>query len=376
MQVFEVAHSIACINNVSLHGNIYISLNIGVGLASRRIHADSEKKFVGSATANVYFNYVRTRLKKKYDLDVNCSVSMNTTSIFWKSKEDQYETDIQHVIDEIFSDFIDETAFMQEKKASIERFKTYYKNLEFRGRFKMMEFTHKNKDFQFEYLSQDLLDANVADVRTMQKYLFYSKNLFLFLHGAADKEVVKQISIPKIEPVDVKFLFSLENFRFLQDEAFIKKSKGDYQCGALKFERLPTLENLSKEYAVLTLIGEIMFKGYFIIEVDHMDASILYYETPLQKYKYNIEEAINRDTVAKAKERYTKRFDRFLSESPKAFTELAGRLHFDKINIFQWFEYVKQLTANEITTFLTMRNYKIREGYLDYYKGEREHGII
>lgn len=376
MQAFEVADAIVCINDTSLQGDVYVSLNVGIGFASRRIRIDEEEILIGASTSNVYFNYIRTVLEQKYNLEVKCSISMNASSFYWKSSEEHYVSDIQQVLNELFNDFIDETLFMQEKKATIERFKTHYKDLEFRGRLKIMEFSHKNKDYLFEHLSQDLLNTTVDHVRALRKNLLFPKNIFLFIHGSAKKDEVKQLVIPKGKPVDVKHLFSIENFHFLQDEAFIKKSKDNYQCGCLKFERIPTFEHISKEYAVLTLVGEMLFKGYFTIEVDHMDASIVYFETPLRKYKHDVLTIIDRDNVEKAKIRFLKRFDQFIGQSPLAFVEMAGRHHFDKINIYEWYESVKTLNEKEIKEFILARNYKIREGYLHFYKEENEYGII
>lgn len=376
MQAFEVADSIVCMNNTPLQGDVYISITTGIGFTSRKIRVDKVEKFIGASTANVYFNYVKTVLKKKYKLEVGISVSANATSVYWKSSEEQYVTEMQYVLNELFNNFIDEGLFMKEKKNTIERFQTHYKNLEFRGRLKIMEFSHKNKDYQFEYLTKDLLNVTVEEVRTMRNYLLFPQNLFLFIHGSTNKDAVKQLAIPNITPTHVQYLFRLEDYHFLQDEAFIKKSKDDYQCGCIKFERGPTFEHISKEYAVLTLIGEMLFKGYFSIEVDHMDASIIYFETPLRKYKHDVIRIIDRDNVEKAKIRFLKRFDQFIGQQPHAFVEMAGRHHFDKINIYEWYDSIKTLNAKEIKDFVQVRDYKIREGYIHYYKEESKYGII
>lgn len=376
MQAFKVADSIVCINNTPLQGSVYVSLTFGIGFASRKIRVQEQEKFIGASTANVYFNYIKTLIKQKYHLEIGSSVSMNSSSLYWKSTEEDYVTEIQNVLDELFTDVIDETLFAQEKKNTIARFKNHYKNLEFRGRLKIMEFTHKNKDYSFEDLTQDLLNVTDNDVQTMRKYLLTPRNSFLFLHGPANKDAVRKITLPKIKSKQIQYLFGIEDYHFLQDEAFITKSKNDYQCGSIKFERGPTFEHISKEYAVLTLIGEMLFKGYYSIEVDHMDASIIYYEIPLRSYKHDVLNIIDRDNVDKAKIRFLKRFDQFIGQQPHAFVEMAGRLHFDKINIYEWYENIKELNAQEIQEFIQVRNYKIREGYIHYYKEENEYGII
>lgn len=301
---------------------------------------------------------------------------MNASTLYWKSSEDRYAAEIQQVMNELFNDFIDKKIFAQEKKDTIDRFKSNYKDLEFRGRIKMMEFSHQNKNYSLEHLTQDLLNVTMDHVRKLRKHLLFPRNLFLFIHGLADKEILKQLKIPKMKQKQVQYLFAVDNFHFLQDEAFVKKSKDDYECGCLKFERGPTFDSISKEFAVLTLLGEILFKGYFSIEVDHMDASIMYFDTPLRKYKYDIFTSIDRDNVEKAKMRFLRRFDQFIGQQPFAFVEFAARLHFDKINIYEWYKNIKELTAAEIRNFIQERNYKIREGYVQFYKEESQYGIV
>lgn len=376
MQAFQICDSIACINNTPLQGNVYISLTVGIGFASRRIRVRENVIFIGAATANVYFNYVKALLKNKYALDVGVSVSMNATSLYWKATETTYADDIQTVINVLFSQTIDETFLTQEKQATMVRFKNQYKDLEFRARLKMMEFSHKNKDYTLKHFTEDLLHVTVKNVQKMREYLLFPQNLFLFIHGAVKKKTLKQLNVPKINQVPIQYVYRLEHYDFFQDEAFIKKSKEHYECGCLKFERGLTFEHLSKEFAVLTLVGEILYKGYFSIEVDHLDASIMYFEMPLRKYKHDVFTMLDRDNVEKAKMRFLKRFDQFIGQEPHAFTEMAGRLHFDKINIYEWYESLKELTTKEIQHFLQARNYKIREGYVHYYKEERRYDIV
>ena len=67
MHAFEVADSIVCINNTPLQGNVYVTITAGIGFASRKIRVEKDEKFIGASTANVYFNYVKTVIKKKYN---------------------------------------------------------------------------------------------------------------------------------------------------------------------------------------------------------------------------------------------------------------------------------------------------------------------
>ncbi|MBO1915398.1 hypothetical protein J4G37_62535, partial [Microvirga sp. 3-52] len=69
--------------------------------------------------------------------------------------------------------------------------------------------------------------------------------------------------------------------------------------GSIKFDREPTLTDLAKEYVVLTIIGQILFRGAYLIEVDPLDASLVY-KDKLAQYKHDVFTPITDKNVKKA----------------------------------------------------------------------------
>ncbi|NMD71577.1 hypothetical protein HHO41_14840 [Bacillus sp. DNRA2] len=376
MKMFRTKGLLTQINNTHLDGRIFVSINIGVGFSSSWIYADDERKFLGSATSKLFSNYIKAVVKEKYSLDIHSIVSMNSTSFFWESSEDHYLQETENIINEMVNPVINESLFKLEKQETIERFKTNYKNLEFRGRMKMLEFSSKNRDYHFDQLAMDLQNVDLENVKLLQKNLLIPDNIFLFFHGNANKEDLKNLKLPTLTNKNVRFLFEIPNLADLQDESLVVNSKGNYQCGCIKFERLPQENNLTKEYTVLDIIAEIMFNGDYTLDVDLLDASITYYKHPLKTYKNEVLNCLTEEHVEIAKANLLKRLGKSLALYPNEFTETAGRLFFNKINIFEWKETILDIDYQSIKEFLDSRDYQIREGYLMYHKEDIESGII
>lgn len=376
MKRFNVNGLPICINDSDLKGKIYISFQVGVGFASRRITVDGKETVMGSATAKVYFNYLKIILKKRYLLDVDCSVSMNQASVYWETIPEKYVDEVQNIVNELFHTPVEESIFVKVKEDTIERYKNNYKHLEFRGRMQILEFADKNKNYSLNQLSTDLLHVDIEKVNFMRENLFFPENMYLFIHGKANQKPLENVPIPDKQVGEVEQVHHLVDFHFLQDEVLQKQLKGSYQCGAIKFERNPTTVDLSLEYAVLSIIGEILFQGLHEVKVDRMDASILYYENPLRKYKLRVFDCITEANVEKAKKEIVQKIDILVGKKPKEFIQLAGRLYFDNIDIYLWFAYIKSINHKQIEEFLNRRDYKIREGYLNYYKEGDKYGVI
>lgn len=367
MKVFDAGGCLVCVNDSGIPDRVYISLTLGIGMAARWLTVNEKEVFIGSATAKVYFNYLKAALRKKYGVDPDVQVSMNAACLYWESRGENCPTEIQQVLQELFAP-IDEELFFYEKARTAQRYERNYKNLEFRGRMKMMEFSNHNKDFQFNLLSVDLLETDLKHVQNMREYLFVPENMFLFIHGKVKADGLRDWRFPEKDGGDVRFHYSIDDYHFLQDEAFNKASKGDYQCGCIKFERSPVTTDLSMEHAVLSIIGEILFAGFHNVEVDPLDASITYFERPTKEYKYEAFTCLTEEHVEKARQAILQRFDVFVERSPKLFTEQVGRFYFDKIDIYVWLEKMKSMSLSDIHAFLDSRDYKAREGYVNFYK--------
>ncbi|MFD1850866.1 hypothetical protein [Oceanobacillus bengalensis] len=376
MKLFNVSELPVCINDTDLKGKLYVSFQIGAGFASRRIIVDGSETIIGSATAKVYFNYLKIILKKKYHLDVDCRVTMNQSSIYWESTPEKCVGELQNVVNELFLASIEESIFVKEKEDTIERYKNNYKHLEFRGRMQILEFADKNKNFRLSQLSTDLLHVDLGKVSFMREHLFFPGNMFVFIHGNENQKQLETVSIPDKKTAEVEQVHHLQDFNFLQDEVLQRQMNGSYQCGGIKFDRNPTTVDLTLEHAVLSIIGEILFQGLHEVKVDRMDASILYYETPLKKYKLRVFDCITEVNIEKAKEEIMNKMDVLVGRKPKEFVLLAGKLYFNNIDIYLWFAYIKSINRKQMEDFLNMRDYKVREGYVNYYKEGDKYGVI
>lgn len=376
MKRFNVNGLPVCINDTNLKGKLYISFQVGVGFASRRIMVDGNETMMGSAAAKIYFNYLKIILNRRYQLEVDSSVSMNHASVFWETTPEKYVDEVQHVVNELFHKPVEESIFIKEKEDTIKRYKNNYKHLEFRGRMQILEFADKNKNFLLQQLSTDLLEVDIEKVNFMREHLFFPRNMYLFIHGKGNQTSLENVRIPDKQMREVEQVHPLDDYHFLRDVKLEKQLKDKYHCGAIRFERNPTTEDLTLEHAVLSVIGEILFKGLHEVKVDRMDASILYYETPLKKYKMRIFDCITEANVEKAREEMIEKIDVLVGKKPKEFIQLAGRMYFDNIDIYLGFAYIKSINHKQIEEFLSFRDYKIREGYLNYYKEGDKYGVI
>src|SRR5699024_11115065 len=159
---------------------------------------------------------------------------------------------------------------------------------------------------------------------------FLPRNVFLFLHGQANVRDLTNLSFTtKPSDTQVEVISKAMNLNFLDDVILAKKTKGNYECGCLKFERPATFKGLSKEYAVLTIIGEIMFSDFYQVDVDPQDVSITYFKKPLRMYKHDILTSLTEENVEKAKEKFLNRMDEVFGASPIKFTREAGLLYYN-----------------------------------------------
>lgn len=360
-------------HQADLNGKVAISLNIGAGFALRRAEVDGEEILLGSTAAKVYVNYVKARMNELYDIPVASSTTMNSMSLYWESDPEHYKKEIQQLLNELFLIPIDWERLMQEKKDTMERYQENYKNLEFRGRMKMLEFTNANKNFEMNQLSSDLMGLNKEQIELLRSHLCFADNMFLFVHGDGTAAELEQLTVPNHEKKDVQGIYSLSNWQYEQDVTLKKASKGSYQCGAIKFERHPTNIDLSIEHAVLSIIGEVLFNGRYEVHVDRVDAAITYFETSLKEYKQDAYACLTDESIDAGKFAIAEKINRMVSSQPKQFVLMAGKMYFDRVDIYQWMAAIQQMHPEQIKFFLQERDYKIREGYLNYYKGENRY---
>lgn len=367
MEQFQRKDVTFCLNEVDQQDTIHISVTLGAGFSPKELQVDDEHIMIGSAAMKVFSNYVKLRMRERYNTRVNAIVSMSATSFTWETTKENYVAEIQHLFKELYEKDINEDELLREKQHTIEGYKKVYKDLAFRGQMKLQEFTHTNKSFQLDELSQDLLDVTPSTIQKLRKYVILPSNTFVFCHGKADKNQLKQLIIPSIPTGEINYLYHVSNFHFLQNQEYVKQSKGNYWCGSTRFEREPNLTELAKEYVVLQLIGELSNRGPYRVEVDPFDASIVY-ERKGQKPIDSFTSLLTEERVQVAKKEIYQRLSKELTQQPELFIEKVGRLFVNHIHYFECIPYLEEVSAEDMQQFITMRDYRLREGFVRYYK--------
>jgi len=362
------------LNDVDSHNRLSISLNIGGGFASEWMGRPGEAIRIGSASAKLYTNYLKRVLNENGFPRLKTAVSMYASSFLWQTGEAECTAEIQQVLDLAFQGVLDEALFEDEKQQTIKRFKACYKELAFRGHMRMLEFAHHRSLYRFKQLMKDLEKVSLDQMADFRKHVIHPKNMFLFVHGKADAGFAEQLQLPRIPMEPVQPLFKTDTGAFLQDAVFEEPAKRDWQCGAIRFERDADIRSLTKEYAVLTLVADMLFPGKAQADVSLTDASLIYMRQPLQTYKYDIRDAINETALEKAKERVLNRLDRQLSQHPLAFAEWVGRLYMQDIHAYEWRQLIETLTAEQMIGWMDEADYQVREGYVKYRKEELAYG--
>ncbi|MDS9472573.1 hypothetical protein [Sporosarcina pasteurii] len=368
MHLFDINELKICLNPAELKDDVYVSLSIGIGFLPRRISSNEKTNFIGTASAKMFLNYLSESIKTNHSIETKPIVSMTSSSLLLKTSKTNFYKDVQTVLDNLFTIEIDDGKWLVEKENTLNRFKEHFIDLNFRGRMRMLEFTHANKSFQFEELTKDLLVVKPNDVHTMRESLVYPKNCFLFIHGNVDVDSVKDLRVEKSVKKKVIQLYEPVDIYNLHDEKYeVKSTHGNYTCGSIKFDRSPTLSDLAYEYVTLMLIGQILFKGAYLIEVDPLDASLTYSDK-LEQYKHDIYEALTDEQVEQAKKNIYQSLYQELVLYPFQLVEKVGRLHFNGINYFEAMSILEKINYDDIMKFIKERDYKIREGHLRYYR--------
>lgn len=367
MEQFQRNDVTFCLNEVEQQDTIYVSVTLGAGFSPKELQIDDDHIMIGSAAMKVFSNYVKQRMREKHNTEMSAIVSMSATSFTWETTKEKHVADIQHLLEELYEKNINEDALLREKQRTIDGYKKVYKDLAFRGQMKLQEFTHTNKSFQLDELSQDLLDVDASTIQKTREYLVLPSNTFVFCHGKADKSQLNQLIIPSVPTREINYLYHVSNYHFLQNQEYAKQSKGNYWCGSTRFERNPVLTDLEKEYVVLQLIGELSNRGPYRVEVDPFDASIVY-ERKGQKKIDSFTSLLTEERVQVAKKEIYQRLSKELTHEPEQFTEKVGRLFVNHIHYFECISYLEEVTAKDIHQFITMRDYRLREGFVRYYK--------
>lgn len=374
LKQFQFKDITYCINEVDIQDDIYVSITIGAGFTPREIQVKEEYVLIGSAAAKVFSNYIQQRMQEKYNILLTCPVSVRSTSFVWKTTKDRYIKELQLIINELYEEEIEEPKLLTEKQATIERYKNNYKDLDFRGRMKMQEFSHHNKSFEVNQLSQDLLELDVSTIQAMRRYMFIPNNTFIFFHGKSKKNELEQLIIPTLPEYEVTYLFESKNFHFLHDQEYLKHSKGDFWSGSMKFERGAILTDLAKEYVVLNIVGAIIVKDSYMVEVDPFDASIIY-DNESSEEKKDFKALITEENVLEAKKVIYQRLAKELAQKPEEYMEKVGRLYVNQIHYFECLTHLEVMDAEDILHFTEMRDYRIREGFVRYYKEDKDYVI-
>jgi len=363
-----------CLNEVDLGDELNVSVTLGAGFVPKELQVDETYVKIGSGAVKVFSNYIKHRMKERHRTPMDAIVSMSATSFIWKTTKEHYVTDIQHLFNELYEEDLHEDELFGVKQRTIENYKNVYKDLAFRGQMKLQEFTHTNKTFELEELSQGLLEVNMSTVQKVRDYLIRPSNTFVFCHGQADKNQLTQLIIPAVQSRKINDVFHVSNFHFLKDQEYVKQSKGNYWCGSIRFERNPVLTDLAKEYVVLHLIGELSNRGAYKVEVDPFDASISF-ERKGQKQKDAFMSVITEEQIQMAKMGIYQQLGKEFRNHPEQFMEHVGRLFINHIHYFECLSHLEELTAKDVLQFLHMRDYRLREGFVHYYKGENKDAV-
>ncbi|GAA0303951.1 hypothetical protein GGQ92_001767 [Gracilibacillus halotolerans] len=292
---------------------VYVSLHIGSGYGDRIIAKNGDMEWVGSGTTNILLNIRKNQMKaKRPDLNFQSIITMDTATLFVEVPVSEVEEITEIMLASLQWEDIEEEEFIEQKKASKRAFLENLDHVSFRAMMEIQAYAFPNRLFSVSLIEQDLEEVQFEDVLTLQQAFFHPDNSVLVICGDMNKINVKD----KIEKQQMPY----EKPKFpakhvykraaeLVDQEISQQANTSYFIGSLAFRSERIGFSLEEEHVFLQIIGEVIFKKDFQVEVNKDHASIIYQTSLKTRYKQALLATIwskNKFEQAKAKvyERY------------------------------------------------------------------------
>jgi len=262
------------------HEEVYISISYASGYGDRLITENNEMMWVGSGSSNILTNIKRNQLQEKFpELELNAQIAMDTSTINIKITEGFLKESINLILETLFVEDITMEAFQHQKELSQHDFELHMKNTTFNSMMDIQEYAIPNRLFNTALIQQDLMDVLYEDIVLLNETLFRPENAIMVIgyndrNFSESKWLEEKIDSDKYGQREIHHVYKRNNYKNTVRKIY--DSREERSIGTLLIRNKPIEIKLETELIFLQVIGLIIFKENYYVNIGKDYASIVY----------------------------------------------------------------------------------------------------
>jgi hypothetical protein len=347
----------------------YVTLGGFGGFCSTGLYEKSTKNFfhINRATMLIFTLMVKNYCKEINRIRTKIQVNKTTYSITIKTKQKKIEEDIYNLLDAVYDQKYDENAFIDAKEKILKDFSEKYSDAKFKAYLNILEFSDKNKDYNFIDLAKDIKEISFKEFDSIISKLVTFKNSLLLINGQIPSNTEKFIQLildKKTETDDIQLIYSVRDPYLETDMHLVKQDKAYLEMGALRFNFLGENIGLEEQCLLLNIVGITLFSKRFDISIDSVDKSIVYMEAPLKEYKNEIYDIFANVNIAKLKNELLYVNNKLMTEKPYLFNNFLLNIELNNIDYLKYLDLLINMDESSLQDLVNRGKLKITEAHL------------
>jgi len=296
------------VNDYDYGDRVYLTLTLNCGFCCRYLYIEDQDEMVenNQAFANIFSRYIAEQYQIKYNQVLLAEVNRSDISFFLESEKDQFAEDIEKLYSLLFSEEVDEELFMQTKATSITVFREKYRDARIRALYKMLEFSDSIKCFNYVKFADDMLSIDSEDFQMCIDYMVRPQNCILIVAGRS--EHISPFPILFFKHRELTQPHAMLAYRSVDpmtesDAHFVRLDRINDAMGCVKFFFTNPETQITERFLLIQMLAAMFFWDNYFVGIDSADASIIYWNRPLESCRDKLLDCINDDAVAQCRNR-------------------------------------------------------------------------
>lgn len=344
--------------------DIYITIAIKGGFVGRVFQngRTSEKIEINQASGHVYLKYLSNFCRDR--ISAEFAIGKNGNYVTIRSGREEIIETLREMLALVYMENVTEEAFAAAKEEAIAELKKTFRNQTQRMWYYMFEFTEVGKRYAYNRLAEDLRNMKIEELQEYMECIVNPQNSVAIVSGRLDEALIKDIckTLENVKNTGEEYLVCGYDIGVNQviDRHLIKTGNAA-ALGSLYFVFSKEKGNLTERMVLLQYISEIMFQGKASVSVDAFDASITYYEQPIDQYEMQLKDIWTVENIEKAKKHLLERFENFMS-TPKRIGVYVGEQILGGVDFFKLYQYIQLCDADALEQAYKRADVKVANG--------------
>lgn len=352
----------------------FISLHIGAGYGDRMIAKNSNMQWIGAGTTNILMNIRKNQMKEKRpDLNFRSAVTMDTATIFVEVSITEVEEVIEIMLSSLLREEIEREEFVRQKQVSTNAFLKNLEHIVFRSMMEIQTYALPNRLFNLSLIKQDLEEVQYEDVLDLHQAFFHPNNIVFVACGDMDHiKIKKQLETQRIPYERPKFPAKhvYKRAAELVDQEINQQANTSYFIGSLAFRSESVDFSLEEEQVFLQMIGSVIFKQDFQVEVSKDQASIIYFTSPDTRFKQALLTTIwNKNKFEQAKMKVYEQYRYIKENDASMYSYMFGQFAVKDLDLSKLLQQEEALKFNRFREYIDCVKDKMAETKIHYSNG-------